>query len=359
MRVINFIDSIEYINTGIWGSALSTSHDMLPGNIISECWYFTGNINEVHGMGNAIRFLKIPLVPQSITEMARSQGLDKDNCIIVSHGCWRGPTRLAYRFASAGFKWVYVPHGMLEPWAMHQKYLKKRIYFHLAEMRMVRKAALIRAVSRPEMLHLRGLFPGQDVIQLPNGTKNTLVHPNGHHEVGFLFMSRLHEKKGVVPLVEGWIRSGLSRDPDCHLYIAGPDHGELPKIIKIIRSSGVANITYCGVLDDAGKMEHFAKSDFFVLPSYSEGFPTSVIEAMSAGLSPVISQGCNFPEAFEAGLAWEIEPEADAIARSLEKVLSVWKAGGTHKERISAWTKTNYSIERIAHRQADIYKALL
>jgi len=359
MRIINIVDSIEDINSGVWGAAISTSFDMVPMNIESECWFFEGNRTADTKDKGDIKFIKLASITGSISELIKRHGLETGQCIIVSHGSWRSPTRLAYRLALRGYKWVYVPQGMLEPWSMRQKHLKKATYLSLIEKPMVRKASLIRAVSSPELNHLGQIFPGQYIIQIPNGVRNNFVSAQDDGQQGFLFMSRLHEKKGVVPLVQGWVRSGLHLDPGCHLYIAGPDHGELVKIRNIIESSNIMNVSFCGILDDQGKIEYFSKSDFFILPSFSEGFPTSVIEAMAAGLTPIISSGCNFPEAFEAGMALRLEPDVDVIAECLQRARRNGRIGSERRKSISEWTRSNYSIDKIAKKQIEIYRSLL
>jgi glycosyltransferase involved in cell wall biosynthesis len=359
MKVINIIDSIEDINIGMWGAAISTSNELLRENIETECWYFKGEKSYIINTKFGISFVRIFSFIGQIKHLINSRGLDKVNTLIISHGSWRSPTYLAYRLVLREFKWVYVPQGMLEPWALSRKYLKKYIYLALIEKPMVQKASLIRAVSRPEMVRLKKLFPRKKVILLANGTHFTFVPVQKQFQQGFLFMSRLHEKKGVVPLVKAWIKSGMSTDHKRHLYIAGPDHGELKKIKTIIQSTGSTNITYCGILDDAGKREYFSKSDFFILPSFSEGFPTSVVEAMAAGLVPIISSGCNFPEAFEAGFAFNVEPDVSIIAEILKKVRNGGRIEEKRRKAISEWTTSNYSLESIAQQQIEMYKYLI
>ena len=95
------------------------------------------------------------------------------------------------------------------------------------------------------------------------------------------------------------------------LIIVGPDEGELAKILPLI--SG--NIEYKGPLFDSEKSEVLQKAHYYFLPSFSEGFPSSVVEAMSFGAIPVITQGCNFPEVFEQHLGYEISTDQESKKR--------------------------------------------
>src|SRR5207249_4774582 len=60
----------------------------------------------------------------------------------------------------------------------------------------------------------------------------------------FLFMARLHHKKGVLPLVKAWLHSPLQNNANYELVIAGPDEDELKKIKPLLAQSD--NAIYVG-----------------------------------------------------------------------------------------------------------------
>ena len=99
------------------------------------------------------------------------------------------------------------------------------------------------------------------------------------------------------------------------LLIAGPDEGELEKIEIHLGNT----IEYVGALYGEEKIKLWEIAHYYVLPSFSEGFPTSVVEAMSFGAIPIISKGCNFPQVFELGLGYEVSPDG----KTLENVLRI------------------------------------
>ena len=61
----------------------------------------------------------------------------------------------------------------------------------------------------------------------------------------------------------------------------------------------------------------------FILPSFSEGLPMSVLEAWSYRLPVVMTPECNLPEGFAADAAIRIETSADSIAEGLSTLFSM------------------------------------
>ena len=60
-------------------------------------------------------------------------------------------------------------------------------------------------------------------------------------------------------------------------------------------------VSYAGVLQQDDKVRALRDADILVLPSYSEGFPMAVLEAMAAGLALVVTRVGALPEILEPG----------------------------------------------------------
>lgn len=82
---------------------------------------------------------------------------------------------------------------------------------------------------------------------------------------------------------------------DVHLVITGPDNdGYGDKVKQWIDEKNLNNrVTFTGMLTGKDKLEVLNDANVFVLPSYSENFGISVIEAMISGLPVVISNKVN------------------------------------------------------------------
>ena len=223
--------------------------------------------------------------------------------------------------------YLFTPQGMLEPWALGYKARKKRLYYEWIERPLVlRGARALQALNRSEAANIKALQLGPPVIVLPNGTDPAEAgagglakaevfldrFPEARGKTLILFLHRVDPKKGLDILAKayGQVRG---RFPQTHLVVAGPDTvGHTAVAQGFFELNGCADaVTFTGLLEGDAKHGALAAASVFVAPSYSEGFSMSVLEAMAAGLPCVLTEGCNFPEAGEAGAA-RIVPTGDA-----------------------------------------------
>jgi glycosyltransferase involved in cell wall biosynthesis len=345
-RIIHIVDNLLPVNFGIWNAAISPSAELEKNyGVKSECWFPANPLNAKLPEG----YKAVEIQSTSIPELQRileTENPDPSKTIIMTHGAWKYPTRWGNHLAGLGYKWWYVPHGMLEPWSMQQKQLKKFIYFNLVERSLIKKAELVRAVGKPEQENLKRLLK-RDIQLIPNGIPITRAAEKKSFDFPrkYLFMSRLHHKKGVLPLVEAWHTSALNHNPEFELIIAGPDDGELEKLQNILNLHPGRNIRYAGAVYGEEKKALLNSSHFFILPSQSEGFPTSVVEAMQSGLIPIITEGCNFPEAFEADMAIKTGISVEEILWTLEDTVRIdGESLSSRSSGIVDFVGKNYSL---------------
>ena len=364
MRIINIVDNLKPVNYGIWKAAVVTAPALKRDyGISSEVWFPQD--------ADAASAGEMPMIlPRSITDTGL-KGLDKliaeadikpSTDLIVSHGSWRFPTKWAFELKKRGFKWIYTPQGMLEPWSMEQKKLKKQVYLALFEKPQARKADVVRAVSTPEQQNLGKIFDSKKIQWIPNGVE---IPPlNEHYDKGekrrMLFMARLHQKKGVMRLTQAWITSTLLNHDNFELIIAGPDDGEERRLRHALKHYFNSNIKYVGPVYGKEKENLLKSSTYYVLPSHSEGFPSSVVEAMGYGLVPLISHGCNFPQAFDEGLATLMEPDRTQMRDKLAKLKTQTDeqiADISKKSR--QFIHDNFTVDKVAQQQAQLCEKLL
>ena len=359
MRVINIVDDVRKVNFGIWSAAVITAPWLKSAHgVSSEIWFPAATAPDP--LPDFYGATPVPLADTSgdgLKGMLLSRGLNPKEDVICTHGSWRYPTKWGHTLRKQGFVWVYVPQGMLEPWSMQQKALKKWLYFQLMERRMANQSSLIRAVATPEMANLKRHF--RHVCLLTNGVPDK-VFPVKSASAPYtvLFMARLHHKKGIVPLVQAWQASKLNKHPDWQLVIAGPDDGELANLNQLLPAC--PNARYVGSIYGAEKQQMLESAQYYILPTASEGFPTSIVESMQAGLVPLMSPGANFPEATAAGLGVELEQEVGSITKALNDI-SIWTQEQylQRSAAVASFIQQNYTLDVVAPLQYKTWTELL
>lgn len=100
--------------------------------------------------------------------------------------------------------------------------------------------------------------------------------------VRFLFAGLIGARKGVPVLLDAWARLGFG-EREAELWLVGHAPEQLRRLIP-----SKAGIRVLGRVAKADMGAIYRQCDIFVLPSYSEGFPLVLLEALAAGL-PVIT----------------------------------------------------------------------
>jgi glycosyltransferase involved in cell wall biosynthesis len=102
----------------------------------------------------------------------------------------------------------------------------------------------------------------------------------------FLFLGRVSESKGAFDLVRAFARLPREVAVRCRIVLAGD--GALDALAAAAAGLGVADrVEVRDWVDAAGRDRLLAEADVFVLPSYREGIPMAMLEAMATGM-PVI-----------------------------------------------------------------------
>ena len=132
-----------------------------------------------------------------------------------------------------------------------------------------------------------------------------------------LFLGRVLPHKGVYDLLEVLRRLREDGKP-VRCIIAGD--GETDKVRALAASYGLQELIQIpGWVDDEGKLELLGKSTALILPSYREGLPMAILEAMAAGKAIISTSIAAIPEVVEEGVnGWLFQPgDLDALYQIL------------------------------------------
>ncbi len=285
------------------------------------------------------------------------------------HAIWEPLLLLAAKTARrVGKPYFVLLSGMLDPWALSQKRLKKKVAMLLTQRKMFDNAASLHVLSPREEERIqplglrapRALIPNgiflEEIEPLPAPNEFHTLHPELNNQPYILFMSRLHLQKGLDYLAAGFALLA-NENPNIRLVIAGPDFGAQSEIQDQVKHLGVADrVHFVGAVYGREKLAILSGATCFALTSRQEGFSVAVIEALAAGLPVVISQACNFPEVVSEGAGEVAGLDARAIADALCRLCEP-----TRRERMSRaakkLVKSRFTWHYIAQRTIALYKS--
>lgn len=174
-----------------------------------------------------------------------------------------------------------------------------------------------------------------------------------------LFLGRLREKKGVFDLVNA-VPAILNVLPNVKFTLAGD--GEIDKVRDLAAALGVAdNVDFPGWVDGAAKDALLAEADVLVLPSYFEGLPICILEAMATGVPVVSTRVGGIPEVLEDGqCGLLLEPGAvPALSEALILLLSNEAVCEKIVARAYLRVEQQYSARAIISALSRIYQNIL
>lgn len=246
--------------------------------------------------------------------------------IVHDNGIWLPHNhRLAALAAAADCPRLVSPRGMLEPWALNHKRLKKRLAWWAYQRRDLRRAAYHHATAEREAKTLRELRLGVPIGFIPNGidiADPVVREARDDRTRTALFLGRLHPIKGLSLLIQAW---GRLRPRGWRLDIAGPDEAGYRAVLEreVVAASLAESVRFLGSLDGEAKQRAFADADLFVLPSYSESFGMAAGEALAHGLPVLTTTGVPWPMIAARGCGWSVPCTAEGIAQGLAEATSL------------------------------------
>lgn len=251
------------------------------------------------------------------------------------HGLWQPAfPRLSARYRQLGVAYAVSPHGMLEPWAWNHKAWKKRPYYYLWERPHLSGAGAVLATSELEAAHLARFAPAQKIATIPLGL------PSGpgpdyqaarqrtgwkEDELIFLFLSRIHPKKGLDLLLRAL--HGLSSRLPALWRLAIVGDGDASYLADCRRYTDshpelAPHVTWHGAVWGAARWDFFQGADLFCLPSHSENFGLAILEACQTGTRVLTTPQTPWSLLSDWNAAFLAEPTVTSIKQTLSGFLS-------------------------------------
>ena len=170
-----------------------------------------------------------------------------------------------------------------------------------------------------EIIKSIGVDPNH-IVEIPSGVEKDFISSSisgdhGHY-TKFVFLGRAERRKGIVELNEV-LRKLISEKQTFKFEFIGP----IPDSMKISHE----NIIYHGEIRDSKKIKTLlSKSDVLVCPSWSEGFPNVILEAMACGLAIIATNVGAISAMVSDNNGWLIEPaNQKELKEALKKAMDL------------------------------------
>ena len=268
-----------------------------------------------------------------------------------------GPNMLTPLARLLGLKVVMTHHG---PDYKRQKWNKvAKKFLKAGEWSGVKFANKIIVISEEIKNQISEKYNRNDCILIPNGVpkpSDTVNDTDYLQSLGltkqqYIFtLGRFVPEKGFHYLISAFVKSELSKK--YKLVIAGDADHEESYSIDLKKQAKENNVILTGFIKGAKLEELFTKTALFVLPSFYEGLPISLLEAMSYGL-PIIASNipANTQVKLPADRYFEVGNE-DALVEMLNNF------NPNIKEGKIAYAMGDYDWALIADKTLDVYTTL-
>jgi glycosyltransferase involved in cell wall biosynthesis len=272
-----------------------------------------------------------------------------------------------------GLPYIVSIHGMLDDWSMSQRGLKKQISLALGGRRYLRAAARLHYTATAEREQAEPRVPGSTGVVLPYlvdlAPFQSLPGPEAAHRAfaalngddpKLLFLSRLHEQKGL-PLLLDAAAQLRQRGRRFKLLIAGTGSAEYENQLReqTRRLQLEDAVSFLGLVKGVEKISLYQSADLFVLPTQQENFGLVLIEALAAGTPVLTTKGTDIWQDIAAAGGTIAQYTPPAICSAIDKLLEDRASLAAQGQRGREWVMQNLNTEKLAGDYERLYAEVI
>jgi len=326
-------------------------------NTLAEAGFFNNGVCYHSSCGDGVKLAKLFSALRQWFTFARRLGRQRPDLVHI-------------HFSSDMSFWRKVPYMLL----LHQRRIPLLLHVHPSHfwdyvhsryglvkrfiVALLRRSDAIIFANRAMIDCFRSLFPEQRLYHVHNPI-DTRLFPfsrNGRKEQA-LFLGAILKGKGVYDIVRA-APLVLAQRPHCRFVFCG-DH-EIDKLRRTVQEHGLQDhFEIHPWVDYAAKKRLLAESGLLLLPSYSEGFPMVVLEAMASGLPVITTPVGGMADALQDGAeVLFTEPANPALlAKRMIHLLEHAELQQRLAERALAYVQ-RHSVEQVIQRTRAIYQEI-
>jgi glycosyltransferase involved in cell wall biosynthesis len=284
--------------------------------------------------------LSLELRRQGITHL-HNHGGDNSGTVTLLAGAL---TRVGYSIT------IHGPHIFFDPthWALREKLRHARF---IACISHYCRSQLMLFSDQADWDRLRIVRCGIDVERYPYAAVRQQVRQ-------LFYAGRLAVEKGLPVLFES-LRILLARGYDFQLTLAG-DGDDRKRLEELARRLGIyERVAFAGYLGQERVREYLRQSDIFILPSFAEGVPVCLMEAMACGVPVLSTYVGGVAELVETGQTGLLVPAGDSSA--LSEAIVRYFDDFELRQRVSRLARqkivASFNLDREVGRLAELFLA--
>ena len=265
--------------------------------------------------------------------------------------------------------YVLQAHGSLTTF-FHKRWLK-RIFDVIWGRRILKDVSKVFALTPIEAEQYKNMGVSEHKIEIvPNGldlSEFDNLPERGEFRTKYgldanqkiiLFLGRIHRIKGLDLLIK--VFSDLAKFlDDVKLVIAGPDDGYLTSLKKLVADSEISEkVLFTGPLYGQEKLKAYVDADVYILPSFYETFPMTLLEAMACGTPVIVTDRCGIADVINGQAGLVVPYDKEQLRDALLHMLSDDQMRLRFGEKGKLLVREKFNWEKIAEQVEGVYRGV-
>jgi len=312
LRYINVVPTISNKSDGV-GKFVRVFHQALMNEGIST-HIFSQDANDRQFFDNVDAFQSLRLTGRlrlsfKLVNAVKYQTKENPLTIFHLHGIWMWVN--LFPFFVRDINYIYSPHGAISPATVSNWSMLKRILFKYCQLRVINASLFVHATSELEKRwlidfgvsrHLIAVIPLCDEFPIDASIK---ARVDEVADKNFIFVGRLAEIKNLPNLISAFCKV-TKKYADAKLEIIGPIDSEYA--LRLTSLTENSKIVFLGELSQRDIRNKLRTANYFILPSFSENFSYSALEACYSGCCLVVSENTPWVELAPSFVAATFSP---------------------------------------------------
>lgn len=271
-----------------------------------------------------------------------------------------GPSLLVPFAKILGLRVLVTHHGFdyqRKKWPRPAKWI-----LQLGEFLGIKFADQVITVSKYIKNTLQQKYKQKDLVFIPNGIDmpeslppDKTLQKYGLQTKKYVFVvSRFVPEKGLHDLIEAYKRID---NPEFKLVVAGAADHQTSYSRQLKKQAEEANVILSGFISGKPLQELYSNAGLFVLPSYHEGLPIVLLEALSYGLPVLASDILQNKEISLPACRYFPVGNIAVLSKKMQKLFNC-RISAEEQTKQKTFLNQNYNWSKIAQQTFKIYKKI-